>query len=258
MSSSKQKDKEVDINIGRGGLGIHSTSQSLKDQQGLIGQSGIVGGQQGNVLISNEPSSVFSQEQRLASNRPIVTEKFVSTEYVPVTHEEIVTTVPIVTGQAVHTGQAIGGEKTRQAVNVEYVKQQAATRVDLMPQVQTQLGAQEVVNIPVNQAPQFVGKTTVISSQQATNQCGGIAGTQPLGNQNFATQPLGAQTCTQSLGAQSLGTQPFGTQAFGQNLTTQATNMCTGTQPLSTPLSGQQTGLGSGTGVNLNVGKKHY
>jgi len=255
MSSSKQKEKEVDVNIGRGGLGVHSSS---KGQPGVIGQPGIVGAQQGNVLLSNDPATVVSQEQRLASNRPIVTEKFISREYIPVTHEEIVTTVPIVTGQAVHTGQAFGGEKTVQPMGVEYLKQQAATKVDLMPQVQTQLGPQEVVNIPVNQVPQPFGHTTVIPSQQATTRTTtavteGLAQTQFGGTGTCGTQPL----CAQTFGTQNLGAQPFGTQLGAQNLTTQTTTLGTGTQPLSTPLNTGQAGLGSGAQGNIGQ-KKNY
>jgi len=158
----------------------------------------------------------------------------------------------------VHTGQAIGGEKYTQAMGTEYVRQQAATKVDLMPQVQTQLGPQEVVNVPANQPAQFFGKTTVLPSQQATtttttavtgglSQLGGLTGN--LGAQTCGTQP--GTFGTQPLGAQAFGTQPLGAQTYGaQNLTTQTT----GTQPLSTPLGSQQTGLGS----NLNIGKKNY
>jgi len=259
MSSGKQKDKETDINVGRGGVGVHH--EKLRGQPGVIGQQGgigqqgqpgILGAQQqqgGNMVLTNEPATVFSQEQHLASNRPIITEKFISKEYVPVTHEEIITTVPIVTGQAVHTGQAIGGEKYRQPVGVEYLKQQAATKVDLVAQAQTQLGPQEIVTIPANQQAQFIGRSNV------TNMPNQPLGTQGLGAQGFGTQGLGAQGFgTQGLGAQGFGTQGLGTQPLGaQTLTTQQTTT-QGTQPLSAPLTNQQqqTGLGSGTGVNQN------
>jgi len=125
---------------------------------------------QTTTLISNEPKSVISQEQRIAANMPITTEKHVTVEYVPVTHEEIVTRVPVVTGQAVHTGQALPGQTYVQQVGAEIIQQEAATKIDLIPEVSTQLSAQQVVNVQTQSQPQVVGKATVIPSQQFVSQ----------------------------------------------------------------------------------------
>jgi len=292
MSSSRNQ-KELDINLGRGAAGLHVGSENIRGP-GIIGAQPIVAGQQyanqTTLLVSNEPTTVVSHEQRLASNQPVTTEKHISKEYVPVTYEEIVTTVPIVTGQAVHTGQAIGGEKYTQQLGMEYVQQQAATKIDLIPNVQTQLGPQQVVNVPVNQPPQLVGKTTVIPSHQAmaqttttTTMAGGLGqtgfiGTQPLATQItgvrpatqmveevittqtrpiatqvLGTQPIGTQFVgTQPLGTQFVGTQPIGTQFVGtQPIGTQFT----ATQPLiNQPLSTPLAGVGHTSGISANVG----
>jgi hypothetical protein len=159
-----------------GTTGLIGTQPLLQNQQGLLTQSlqtqPIVGtgSIQTTTLISNEPKSVISQEQRIAANIPITTEKHVTVEYVPVTHEEIVTRVPVVTGQAVHTGQALAGQAYVQQIGAEIIQQEAAAKIDLIPEVSTQLSAQHVVNVQTQSQPQVIGKATVIPSQQFVSQ----------------------------------------------------------------------------------------
>jgi hypothetical protein len=223
--SSSQKFSETNINIGR-------KPELITTQQttGLVGQqftTGLAASQQTTALISNEPKSVVSQEQRIAANMPITTEKHVTQEYVPVIHEEIVTTIPVVTGQAVHTGQAIAGQTFVQQLGSEIIRQEALTKVDLIPEVQTQLGAQHVINIATQSQPQFIGKATVLTTEQLRQQT--TTGVQ----QQFQT---GCQTGCQTGGfTQQTG---FVTQQLpGQQVFTQQTTPIIQSQPLSTPLS---------------------
>jgi len=194
--SSSQKQTAQDINLGR--HHIHAELDRSKNlpgvQQGLqtglplqtgLAQQGFVqqgfvqqgfaqqqlgGSIQTTTLISNDPKSVISQQQRIAANMPITTEKHVTVEYVPVIHEELVTKVPVVTGQAVHTGQALAGQSYVQQVNTEMIQQEAATKIDLIPEVSTQLSAQQVVNVASTGQTQYVGQANVIPSQQFVQQ----------------------------------------------------------------------------------------
>jgi len=190
MSSSGFTQKEINANIGRHNLHAefdHSKTgvTGVTGPTLLANQTGLASSVQTTALISNDPKTIISQDQRIAANTAIITEKHVTQEFVPVIHEEIVTTIPVVTGQAVHTGQAIAGQTFVQQLGSQYIQQQAATKVDLIPEVQTQLGAQTVVNIPTISQPQWIGKANVITTEQ-------VSVTQPI----LATQ---TQTVTQEI-----------------------------------------------------------
>jgi hypothetical protein len=243
MSSSQFSSKEIDANLGRHNIHAeldHSKlNPTLPVGQTTVTQStGLTSMQttglesvQTTALISNEPKTVITQEQRLAANMPITTEKHVMQEFVPVIHEEIVTTIPVVTGQAVHTGQAIAGQTFVQQLGSQFIQQQALTKVDLIPQVQTQLGAQHVVNIQSTSAPQMIGKATVLTSQQV-NQQGFISQpttltTQQMSQQGFMSQPVVTQQVTKEIFTQptvftteQVNTGIINQQPMMQNLTT--------------------------------------
>jgi hypothetical protein len=258
MSSQQSlKKDDINLNIGRHNI-LSGISSAPVNQQGSIvsgaqplatttAQTVATGttAAQTTVLISNEPHTVVSHDQRLAANMPVITERHIQKEYIPVIHEEIVTQVPIVTGQSVTTGQAIAGERFVQPMGVEYLKQQSATKVDLIPQVETALGAQEIVHMNVNQQAQYVGKATVIPSQQI-----GLAQT----TQTVTTQQLPAQTqfVTQQIPAQNLTSQAFSQQLQGQQVNQAQCSTCPSNQQqqvLSTPLN-----QGSQTAANINLG----
>jgi hypothetical protein len=242
MSSDQ---RSVDLNVGRTNVhadlginrGVGHTGVVTTGAQ-LVGQT-LASEAQTTCLISNEPRTVVMQEQRIASNIPITTEKHITREFIPVVHEEMVTMVPIVTGQAVHTGTAIAGEKFVQQVGVEVVKQSAATRIDITPEVQTSLGAQQVISMPVNQQAHYVGQATVVSQQnlQGLNQGAQfISQSQPGLAQGFTetqtfvsqSQPLINQTqqilgqnmqapLSSSLSNQIMGSQQLPSQVLGTN-----------------------------------------
>jgi len=170
MSSSEFTQHQANANLGRHNLHAELDHTKLGQQNLLINETGLASSMQTTALISNDPKSVISQDQRIAANMPIITEKHVTQEYVPVIHEEIVTTIPVVTGQSVHTGQAIPGQTFIQQMGSQYIQQQAATKVDLIPEVQTQLGAQHIVNITTSSQPHSIGKATVLTSQQLNQQ----------------------------------------------------------------------------------------
>jgi len=200
MSSSE---RNLDVNLGRtnvhADLGINRAPQVanvLPVAREVVATNiqTMASEAQTTCLIANEPRSVVMQEQRIAANIPITTEKHITREFIPVVHEEIVTRVPIVTGQAVHTGTAIAGEKYVQQVGAEIIKQQAATRIDVIPEVSTTLGVQQVINLPVNQQAHYEGKACVISEQQL--QTGLVAERQFISQQ---AQPVLAQGFNQTV-----------------------------------------------------------
>jgi len=112
-------------------------------------------------LVSGETHVVTNTEQSIATEVPIVTEKVITKEYVPVTYEKVIQMIPVVVGQRVETGAPVSQEKYVQAMNVEYVQGVQQTTVDLTPQMSTQfIGSQQVVNQPLNMPAEKISQQT--------------------------------------------------------------------------------------------------
>jgi len=276
--SSEFSQHQADANLGRHHLHAELDHTKLGQQNVLVGQTGLAStvqtdfasSVQTTALISNDPKSVISQDQRIAANMPIITEKHVTQEYVPVIHEEIVTTIPVVTGQSVHTGQAIAGQSFVQQMGSQYIQQQALTKVDLIPEVQTQLSAQRVVNISTQSQPHLIGKANVLTSQQLNQQ--------QLTQQQHISQPVVTTTQTtetqyiqqptlvqnqqafahqQQFNQQGFqqGFQPGFQQGFQQGLISQPTAGIPLTQ--SIPMN-QQLGANLSQNLNQNLNQRKF
>jgi len=122
-------------------------------------------------LVTNEAKVITNTEQSIATEIPIVTERIVTTEYIPVTYEKIIQKIPVVVGQRVVTGAPISQEKYVQGINVEYVQGSQQARVDLTPQMTLQnTGVQSVISQPLNMAAEKISQQQFQNQQQLTTQ----------------------------------------------------------------------------------------
>jgi hypothetical protein len=148
-------------------------SQEIKQDIQNIRRTGELNQQ---TIVTGETKVITSAEQSIATEMPIVTEKIVTKEYVPVTYEKVIQKIPVVVGQRVETGAPISQEKYVQGLNVEYVQNAQQTRVDLTPQMTCQsTGVQGVINQPLNMAAEKISQQvfteqTGVQNQQFQNQ----------------------------------------------------------------------------------------
>jgi len=224
-------------------------------------------------IVTGEAKVITSAEQSIAQELPIVTEKLVTKEFVPVTYEKIIQKIPVVVGQRVETGAPISQEKYVQGLNVEYVQGAQQTRVDLTPQMTCQsTGVQEFINQPLNMAAEkisqqvFTEAQTGLQNQQFQNQNQQFQN-QQFQNQQFQNQQFQNQNQQfqnkQFLNQQNLPQQQFVQQT--EKTILEAAHLQPGQvfgqegfvgQPLQQGGLGQQGLLGQQGGLGQQLGQK--
>ena len=105
-----------------------------------------------SVTVAAEPKVVVSKEQHVASEIPLTQQKVVTKEFVPITHEKVITNVPIITEEKVKTGQAVGGQQSVAELGKAYLPQ-TASKIEVTPTLET--------NIPTEQKTAYVQETKV-------------------------------------------------------------------------------------------------
>jgi len=153
-------------------------------------------------IVVGEGRVITNTEQSIAQEIPIVTEKVVTREYVPVTYEKVIQKIPVVIGQRVETGAPISQEKYVQGLNVEYVQGQQRTQVELTPQMTTFAGQQNIISQPLNMPAERISQQVFTQQQQQF--------VQPVVTERVVTQPVVTErivTETTNLQAQNLQQQ---------------------------------------------------
>lgn len=118
-------------------------------------------------IVTDVPRVITNTEQTIAQEVPIVTERIVTKEYVPVTYEKVIQKIPVVIGQRVETGAPISQEKYVQALNVEYVENAQQTKVELQPtMISATQGDARLVSQTINMQPQKISSTNLTGVQQ--------------------------------------------------------------------------------------------
>jgi len=186
-------------------------------------------------IIGAQSRSIIDTQKHLATEIPITTEKYTTTEYVPVTMEKIIQRIPVVVGQRLETGIPLQGQTDIQAMGVQYVQQEIQTEVDLIPEMHTRVGQMEAVQQQVIGGKQIISQSQPIQQQQLTQ-------AQLLQNQQFGQQQMfGQQLGSQQMRSQQFG-QPIMGQQLGQPMMGQQLNQPLMGQQLGQPMMGQQLG----------------
>jgi len=124
-------------------------------------------------IVTDQPKVITSCEQSIATEMPIVTEKIVTKEYVPVTYEKVIQKIPVVVGQRVETGAPISQEKFVQGLGVQFVQGSQQTKVNLEPTMITNTQTDtRVINQPLNMPAEQISAQTLTSQQGWTGQQG--------------------------------------------------------------------------------------